>query len=114
MRCAAGGMKCVKARRSAWHLFAPVAPFGVLPSGRRLMNREACVCWMLSAVVACQPWAALGETPGEIPKPWTYEGSMKLQEQQRQQDQQYQQQQQSPQGGGRVAPGGGGGGAAAA
>jgi len=79
------------------------------------MDRNARACWMLSAVVvACQPWAALAETPGEIPKPWTYEGSMKLQEQQRQQDQQYQQQQQSPQGGGRMAPGGGGGGAAAA
>ena len=76
------------------------------------MNRKTRVCWMLSAVVACQPWVALAETPGEIPKPWTYEGSMKLQEQQRQQDQQYQQQ--SPQGGGRMAPGGGGGGAAAA
>ena len=58
------------------------------------MNRKTRVCWMLSAVVACQPWVALAETPGEIPKPWTYEGSMKLQEQQRQQDQQYQQQQQ--------------------
>ena len=58
------------------------------------------------------PW--LAETPGEIPKPWTYEGSMKLQEQQRQQDQQFQQPQQSPQGAPRMAPGGGGGGAAAA
>jgi hypothetical protein len=69
---------------------------------------------VLSAIAfACGPIRGLAETPGEIPKPWTYEGSMKLQEQQRQQDQQFQQQQ-SPQGGSRMAPGGGGAGAAAA
>src|SRR5215467_4402903 len=71
------------------------------------MNRKTRVCWMLSAVVACQPWVALAETPGEIPKPWTYEGSMKLQEQQRQQDQQFQQQGQPAPGGGRSASGAG-------
>jgi hypothetical protein len=63
---------------------------------------------------ACGPTLGLAETPGEIPKPWTYEGSMKLQEQQRQQDQQFQQQQQSPQGSPRTAPGGSAPGAAAA
>src|SRR3984893_2804814 len=75
--------------------------------------RTARVSLMLAAfVIACGPSVAFAETPGEIPKPWTYEGSMKLQEQQRQQDQQFQQQ--SPQGGSRMAPGGGGTGAAAA
>ncbi len=63
---------------------------------------------------ACGPTLGLAETPGEIPKPWTYEGSMKLQEQQRQQNQQSQQQQQSPQGSPRMAPGGSAPGAAAA
>lgn len=54
------------------------------------------------------------ETPGEIPKPWTYEGSMKLQEQERQRDQQFQQQQSQPQRGARAVPNGNGAGAAAA
>ncbi len=82
------------------------------------MNRAYCtscvsrVLWALA--FACAPTLGIAETPGEIPKPWTYEGSMKLQEQQRQQDQQFRQQQQSPQGAPRIAPGGGGGGAAAA
>jgi hypothetical protein len=48
---------------------------------------------------------ALAETPGEIPKPWTYEGSMKLQEQQSQGTQVPQQD--APQGAGRAASGGG-------
>ena len=66
-------------------------------------------------VLAGGPRFSYAETPGEIPKPWTYDGSMKLQEQQRQQDQQFQQQQQPQfnQGGGRAASGGGGGAAAA-
>src|SRR5882757_6671917 len=77
--------------------------------------RTARVSLVLAALaVGCRPTVGLAETPGEIPKPWTYEGSMKLQEQQRQQDQQFQQQQQSPQGGPRMAPGGGGAAAAAA
>jgi hypothetical protein len=71
-------------------------------------------CLAVSAfVVAAGPCVAFAETPGEIPKPWTYEGSMKLQEQERQRDQQYQQQAQ-PQGGARTVPGGNAGGAAAA
>src|SRR5215468_1377717 len=75
--------------------------------------RSARVCALLSAsVAACAPWFAAAETPGQIPQPWTYEGSKKLQEQERQRDQQYQQQQ-SPQGGSTMAPGGGGGGGAA-
>src|ERR1700694_2230984 len=84
---------------------------GAMTSAYRLTR----IFSMLSVVLfAWAPYPAIAETPGEIPKPWTYEGSMKLQEQQRQQDQQFQQQQQSPQGAPRMAPGGGGGGAAAA
>jgi hypothetical protein len=58
--------------------------------------------------LVCAPRAALSETPGEIPKPWTYEGSMKLQEQQqqRQQDSQPQQGSQAHQNGGNAASGG--------
>jgi len=55
---------------------------------------------------------ALADTPGEIPKPWTYEGSKKLQEQQSQGVQAPQQQ--APQGATRAAPGGAAPGAAAA
>ena len=45
------------------------------------------------------------ETPGQIPQPWTYEGSKKLQEQPRQQDQPiFQPPGTSPQGGARMAP----------
>ena len=45
------------------------------------------------------------ETPGQIPQPWTYEGSKKLQEQQPQQDQPiFQPPGTSPQGGARMAP----------
>ena len=49
----------------------------------------------LSLVGACGLPAAQAETPGELPKPWTYEGSMKLQQQYDQQrpqqrDQQWQ------------------------
>ena len=55
-------------------------------------NRTARLFLVLSALAfTCGPTLGLAETPGEIPKPWTYEGSMKLQEQQRQQDQQFQQ-----------------------
>jgi hypothetical protein len=50
------------------------------------------------------PRGAFSETPGEIPKPWTYQGSMKLQEQQRQ-DPQFQQRPGTPQNG-RSAGGG--------
>src|ERR1700730_1423101 len=61
---------------------------------------------MLSvALFAWGPYPALSETPGEIPKPWTYEGSMKLQEQQRQQDQQLQQGPQTRQNAGNAASG---------
>jgi len=63
---------------------------------------------------ACGAYPAFGETPGEIPKPWTYEGSMKLQEQERQRDQQFQQPQAQPPGVARTAPNGNAGGAAAA
>jgi hypothetical protein len=77
-------------------------------------SRTARASLVLSAIAfACGPSQSLAETPGEIPKPWTYEGSMKLQEQQRQQDQQTQQQQPS-QSGSRMAPAGGAPGAAAA
>jgi hypothetical protein len=80
-------------------------------------SRPAQVSLVVSAfILASGSWPALAETPGEIPKPWTYEGSKKLQEQQQQQNQQFQQQQQtpSPQGGSRMAPSGGAPGAAAA
>jgi hypothetical protein len=60
---------------------------------------------------------AFAETPGEIPKPWTYEGSMKLQQQEQEQMRQQQAQQggQQPQaypGRPQVMPGGGAAGAA--
>src|ERR1700686_4099774 len=68
---------------------------------------------VLSVVVfTWGPRAALSETPGEIPKPWTYEGSMKLQEQQRQQGPQLQQPPETRQGGGSTASGGAGAAAA--
>jgi len=74
--------------------------------------RVAQVGALLSASVAVfVPWFAAAETPGQIPQPWTYEGSKKLQEQEQQRNQQIQQQ--SPQNGGAMAPGGGGGGGAA-
>ena len=67
---------------------------------------------LFSAFVgAFVPSFAAAETPGQIPQPWTYEGSKKLQEQEQQRNQQIQQQ--SPQNGGAMAPGGGGGGGAA-
>jgi hypothetical protein len=75
----------------------------VMKCGYRTARRSL----VLSAFIfASASWPALAETPGEIPKPWTYEGSMKLQEQQRQQDQQFQQQPQSQQSGGAMAQGG--------
>jgi hypothetical protein len=60
---------------------------------------------------------AVAETPGEIPKPWTYEGSMKLQQQQQEQQRQPQGQQSGQQpraypGGPNAAAGGGAAGAA--
>jgi hypothetical protein len=58
---------------------------------------------------------AFAETPGEIPKPWTYEGSMKLQQQEQQRQQQGQQNGQQPQpypGSPNAAAGGGAAGAA--
>lgn len=65
--------------------------------------------FVLAAVVLACTGGALAETPGEIPKPWTYEGSMKLQEQQRQQEQQGQAPSPvSPQRGANGAAGGGG------
>jgi hypothetical protein len=68
--------------------------------------RTAHICLTVStAMIAC---AVHAETPGEIAKPWTYEGSKKLQEQQRQQDQQFQQQPSAPQGNVRANPSGGG------
>ena len=63
---------------------------------------------LLVVLLAWAPRAALSETPGEIPKPWTYEGSMKLQEQQPQQGQQPQQAPQTRQNAGNAAPGGAG------
>ena len=69
---------------------------------------------LCAALSAAGLRTALAQTPGEIPKPWTYEGSMKLQ-QQEQERQQLQQQQgrqsgQQPQTypGGFNAPAGGG------
>src|SRR6202022_4031021 len=67
--------------------------------------RSTRISVVLSVVVlAWVPRAVFSETPGEIPKPWTYEGSMKLQEQQRQPDQQLQQPG-ARQGGGSAASG---------
>ena len=53
--------------------------------------------WAWGLVCACGPLAAGAGTPGEIPKPWTYEGSMKLQQQSAPQPQQYDPQQPPPQ-----------------
>ncbi len=50
---------------------------------------------LCTALGASGPRIAAAETPGEIPKPWTYDGSMKLQ----QQGQEQQRQQQGPQSG---------------
>jgi hypothetical protein len=47
--------------------------------------RGLSMCALATALAAAVPPAARAETPGEIPKPWTYEGSKKLQEQQGQQ-----------------------------
>ena len=81
----------------------------------RRTYRTAQVILLLSSwIVLYAPRLASAETPGEIPKPWTYEGSKKLQEQERQQDQQFQQPSPSPQGGSAMSRGGGGGGAAGA
>src|SRR5262245_46955920 len=56
-------------------------------------GETAMIAFRRAAIVSVFSWtlaafcgtSALGQTPGEIPKPWTYDGSMKLQEQQRQQ-----------------------------
>jgi hypothetical protein len=55
-----------------------------------------------ASVLVSIPGIVCAETPGEIPKPWTYEGSKKLQEQEQQQFQQ--QQQPSSQGSSGMAP----------
>jgi hypothetical protein len=62
---------------------------------------------LVALLIVGSPCLVFAETPGEIPKPWTYEGSMKLQEQQRQQDQQFQPQGQPVPGSGRAAWGAG-------
>lgn len=81
---------------------------------RSLQAVRLCFVASAAAVVAYGPCRVHAETPGEIPKPWTYEGSMKLQEQQRQQNQQSQGQPSSPQGGVPSRSGGNGNAAAAA
>src|SRR5437762_4244358 len=94
----------------------PASTFGVLPRGRQVMKRvyRAVQVILVLSIMAFAPWFASAETPGQIPQPWTYEGSKKLQEQERQRDQQSQPQSPSPQGGSAMVPGGGAGGAAAA
>ena len=72
---------------------------------------------LCTALCASGPRIAVAETPGEIPKPWTYEGSMKLQQQEQEQQRQQQGQQsgQPPQaypGRPNAAAGGGAAGAA--
>jgi hypothetical protein len=56
--------------------------------------RSLVMCTLASALAAAAPLVVRAETPGEIPKPWTYEGSMKLQQQEH--DQQQQQQSTAP------------------
>src|ERR1700694_5409497 len=98
--------------RHTWHFRLPVATFDVRWYERGAMTsgyRSTRVSVMLSVVLfAWAPCPALSETPGEIPKPWTYEGSMKLQEQQRQPDQPLQQPGTRQNGGGGAAGGPGG------
>ncbi|MGZ5241411.1 MAG: surface-adhesin E family protein [Caldimonas sp.] len=53
--------------------------------------------WAAACICTLGPLCAWAETPGEIPKPWTYEGSMKLQQQQQQSNQQWQATQQQQQ-----------------
>ena len=80
----------------------------------KLLYRATQVSLAISGLILTSAtWPALAETPGQIPQPWTYEGSKKLQEQQ---NQQYQQPPQSPssQGGSAMVPGGGGAGGAGA
>ena len=45
------------------------------------VRRGLLMCTLATAFAAAAPLLARAETPGEIPKPWTYEGSMKLQQQ---------------------------------
>jgi len=52
--------------------------------------RGLVMCTLGLALAAAAPRPARAETPGEIPKPWTYEGSMKLQQQEHDQQQQQQ------------------------
>ena len=51
------------------------------------VRRGPMVCTLARVLVAAAPFVAHAETPGEIPKPWTYEGSMKLQQQEQQRQQ---------------------------
>src|SRR5712671_266082 len=93
---------------ATWHFGLPVAKFNGETAEQDMTStyRSVRMSVMLSVVVlGCMPRGAFSETPGEIPKPWTYEGSMKLQEQQRQQDPQFQQRPGTPQNG-RSAGGG--------
>ncbi len=52
------------------------------------IRRGLVMCTLAAALAPAAPRPARAETPGEIPKPWTYEGSMKLQQQEQQQQQQ--------------------------
>ena len=45
------------------------------------VRRDLLMCTLATAFAAAAPLVTRAETPGEIPKPWTYEGSMKLQQQ---------------------------------
>lgn len=72
---------------------------------------------LCAALCATAPRVVVAQNPGEIPKPWTYEGSKRLQQQEQDQQRQQQQGQQSgPQSpaysGGQNAAGGGAAGAA--
>ena len=49
------------------------------------VSRGLLMCTLATALAAAAPPVTRAETPGEIPKPWTYEGSKKLQEQEQQQ-----------------------------
>jgi hypothetical protein len=53
--------------------------------------RGLVMCALAAALAPAAPPLARAETPGEIPKPWTYEGSMKLQQQEHEQQQRQQQ-----------------------
>lgn len=76
--------------------------------------RGPLMCTLAIALAATAPPAARAETPGEIAKPWTYEGSMKLQQQEQQQQQPATAPGQAPAPGGAYRPSPGGGAAGAA